>query len=59
MTADTKLDAPKKQSVATRAFRLGQKNGREQMLDEIAKALGIDERIAKAIAVYEEQRYDR
>jgi hypothetical protein len=41
----------------TRWFDLGKIAGRKEMLEEIHKALGIDEAIAKAISTHEEQNH--
>jgi len=38
----------------SRGFVLGKKAGREEKLEEIAKALDLDARIAKAIAQHEQ-----
>ena len=37
-----------------RAFELGRKEGRKDVIDEIIKALDLDERIATAIARHEQ-----
>lgn len=39
-------------------FELGKKTGRKELLDEIHKALGIDEAIAQALTLHEEQSHE-
>lgn len=40
-------------------FELGRKTGRKEALEEIHKALGLDEYIAKRIEQHEEQQHDQ
>ena len=40
------------------AYALGLKVGKEKAFEELIKALGLDELIAKAIALHEEQYHD-
>jgi hypothetical protein len=40
------------------AYKLGQKKGREEVIEELLKLLGLDEKIADAVARHEEQYHE-